>query len=300
MMQHLFKKRGSVSGGNVGTPLADMDAKAPIWILETSSFTLHYTKKAKPNIYILLPVSEDHIRWHGSFKEYEKAKLKPLKHMTEGEVAIIPERYVSYPTDAYKIAYKNSSDLAAFFDMDLKKIKFKEPFLTDALMSLSIGKILFDEVDYGLVNSFKIDEHKLEEFKDKKGRTWVNDSKATNVDATIHALKRYKDKKIYLILGGDDKGADLTPLFEELKNLHIHIFAIGSNTKKLKNLSDKYNIKCESSNKLENAVLSIIQNSKFKIQNCIAILSPAAASLDQFPSYAKRGELFKKSVNDLS
>jgi len=69
MMQHLLESRGSICGGNIGTPLANMDKNANIWILETSSFTIHYTMKAKPNIYILLPISEDHLSWHGSFKE---------------------------------------------------------------------------------------------------------------------------------------------------------------------------------------------------------------------------------------
>ena len=62
-------------------------------ILETSSFTLHYTNKAKPNIYILLPISEDHISWHGSFKEYEKSKLKPLDNLIKSDIAIIPKIY---------------------------------------------------------------------------------------------------------------------------------------------------------------------------------------------------------------
>ena len=66
--------------------------KKKIWILETSSFTLTlYKIKAKPNIYILLPISEDHITWHGTFEEYKNAKLKPLELMNENDIAIIPE-----------------------------------------------------------------------------------------------------------------------------------------------------------------------------------------------------------------
>ncbi|XPV83932.1 MAG: Mur ligase family protein [Halarcobacter sp.] len=62
-------------------------------MFETSSFTFHYTNNAKPNLYILLPISEDHVSWHGTFEEYEKAKLKPLDMMVEGEIAIIPQKY---------------------------------------------------------------------------------------------------------------------------------------------------------------------------------------------------------------
>ncbi len=296
MMQHLLKKRGSVEGGNVGNPLANLNEKANLWILETSSFTLHYTNKAVPNLYVLLPISPDHISWHGSFEAYEKAKLKPLDNMREGEVAIIPKKYASYPTNAFKILYEDVKDLAKYFEIDIDKVKFKEPFLTDALLALGVSKILFDEIDYEKINSFDIGRHRVEEFKDAKGRLWINDSKATNADATIAALKSYKDKKINLILGGDDKEADLTPLFEELQNYKIQIFTIGKNANKLDKLSYKYNISSLICNTLENAVKAIDKMDKKDIN----ILSPAAASLDQFSSYAKRGDDFIDLVKNLS
>lgn len=297
MCQHILANYNSVYGGNIGTPLSKLDTKASIWILETSSFTLHYTNIAKPNLYLLLPISEDHITWHGSFKEYENAKLKPLSFMEEGEIAIIPEKYKDYKTKAYKITYKNSDDLCNKFDIDKSKIKFKEPFLLDALLALAAKKIIFDEIDYEKINSFTIDEHKVEEFIDNKNRIWVNDSKATNVDATINALVPYKDMNIHIILGGDDKGADLLPLFENIKQLNITVYAIGSNIKRIENYCKTYNIKIESCEKLEKAVKKINENLK---ENSIGILSPAAASLDQFSSYAQRGKEFKSLVLNLS
>jgi len=296
MLQHLLEKRGSVKGGNVGNPLAKLDEKKPIWILETSSFTLHYTNKASPNIYIILPISPDHISWHGSFEEYEKAKLKPLDTMLEGEAVILPKKYENYPTDAFKIIYEDAKDLAEYFEIDIEKLKFKEPFLTDALLALGVTKILFDEVDYEKINDFQIGKHRVEEFIDSHERLWINDSKATNPDATIAALKSYKDKKINLILGGDDKGADLTPLFEELKNLDVKIFAIGKNQDKLNSLANEYNLPCQICNKLENAVEIMTKED----QNSVNMLSPAAASLDQFDSYAQRGELFFKFIKNFS
>ena len=296
MLQHLLKERGSLEGGNVGNPLGKLDEKAPIWILETSSFTLHYTNKASPNLYVILPISPDHISWHGSFESYEKAKLKPLETMQEGEAVILPKKYADYPTNAFKILYENSEDLAKYFDIDAKKIDFKEPFLTDALLALGVSKILFDEVDYKKINSFEIGKHRVEEFKDKQGRVWVNDSKATNADATIAALQSYKDKKINLILGGDDKGADLTPLFETLQSFDAHIFAIGTNAKKIDTLSKKYHLSCTICKTVENAVKNIDNMDKTSIN----LLSPAAASLDQFSSYAQRGDEFIKLVKNLS
>lgn len=297
MTQHLLKEYGSIYGGNIGVPLSHLDEKAPIWILETSSFTLHYTNKTKPNIYILLPISEDHITWHGSFEEYKNAKLKPLSLMNENDIAIIPAEFKDFKTDAHVITYNNSDDLCKHFGIDKSKIKFKEPFLLDAILAMAANKIIFDEINYNLINEFVIDKHKVEEFRDFKNRLWIDDSKATNVDATINAIVPYNDKNIHIILGGDDKGANLVPLFENIKNLDIHVYAIGSNTEKIVNYCKEYNISVESCTYLNIAVSKIDLVLK---ENSVAMLSPAAASLDQFKSYAHRGDEFKNLVNSLS
>ncbi len=297
MCQHLLKEYSSIYGGNIGVPLSHLDQKAPIWILETSSFTLHYTNKTKPNIYILLPISEDHITWHGSFEEYKNAKLKPLSLMNENDIAIIPEKFKKFKTNAHVITYKNSDDLCEHFNINKSNIKFKEPFLLDAILAMAVRKIIFDEINYDLINEFVIDKHKVEEFKDKKNRLWIDDSKATNVDATINAIVPYKDKSIHIILGGDDKGANLLPLFENIKNLNISVYAIGSNTEKIVKYCNEYNINVKSCTHLNLAV------SKINLaldEKSIAMLSPASASLDQFKSYAHRGDEFKKLVGSLS
>ncbi|WP_024954216.1 UDP-N-acetylmuramoyl-L-alanine--D-glutamate ligase [Sulfurospirillum arcachonense] len=291
MATHLLKQKGAISGGNIGTPLAELDKNAPIWILESSSFTLHYTKKATPGLYLLLPIKPDHISWHQSFEEYEKAKLTPLDRMKEGSVVIIPKEYENYPTNAKKITYTDEYDLAKTLGIDIKKVEFKSPFLMDAILAMAPSLIIYDEIDYAKINSFKTDIHKLEEFTDNKGRIWVDDTKGTNVDATIEALKRYKDEKILLILGGDDKGVSLDPLFEIMKPLHVKIFAIGSNTDKIVNLANKINKEVIACYELKDAMPLI---HKEHTNKTLALLSPAAASLDQFSSYAQRGELFKK------
>ena len=297
MCQHLLNQYNSVCGGNIGIPLSHMNEKAPIWILETSSFTLHYTNNSKPNIYILLPISEDHITWHGSFEEYKNAKLKPLSLMNENDIAIIPNEFKDIKTNAHLITYNNSDDLCNYFGIEKNKIKFKEPFLLDAILAMATRKIIFDEIKYELINEFIIDKHKVEEFKDSKNRLWIDDSKATNVDATINAIVPYKEKEIHIILGGDDKGANLVPLFENIKNLDISVYAIGSNSDKITDFCNEYNIK------VENCIYLNIAISKIDLvlkENSVAMLSPAAASLDQFKSYAHRGDEFKKLVSNLS
>lgn len=300
MLQHLLASRGSVMGGNVGTALALLDERAKIWVLETSSFTMHYTKQAVPGLYILLPITPDHESWHGDFASYEMAKLKPVLSMPEGSVAVLPEKYRPFmqksATLAYIIYYKDEFDLARAAGVDIELVKFKPPFLMDALLALLAQKILFDYADISLLNSFVIEPHKLEELYDKQGRLWVNDTKATNIDATLAAIKRYDKARLHLILGGDDKGVDMTGLFDELGRVlqaGFVVYAIGSNAKKLENLCQNYGYTCLLCNDLSTAVSKI--DASLKVGE-VALLSPAAASLDQFKSYAHRGDSFKELI----
>ena len=297
MLTHLLKDRGAVSGGNIGTPLAALSPDAPIWVLETSSFTLHHTHSASPDIYLLLPITPDHLDWHGTPQQYEADKLKPLLTMKEGELALVPKGLHLPKTNAYVVEYDSNEFLGEYFSLDSSKVRFKAAFLQDALLALAVTKVLFDEADYELMNAFVLDAHRQEEFKDARGRLWVNDSKATNLDATIQALKGYADKPIHLIIGGDDKGVDLAPLFESMRALHITLYIIGSNQEKLLSLAKTYGINATNTQTIDKAVEAI---DKVHTRESIALLSPAAASLDQFTSYKHRGETFMQLVKALA
>jgi len=296
MLTHLLEKKGAVSGGNIGTPLADLNQDANIWVLESSSFTLHHTHIASPDIYLLLPITPDHLDWHGTAEAYAKDKLRPLQHMKEGELALVPKGLKVPKTDAYVVEYDSDAFLCEYFNLDASKLNYKGAFLQDALLSLAITKVLFDESDYALLNAFTRDAHRQEEFYDAQGRLWVNDSKATNLDASMQALKGYADRPLHFIVGGDDKGVDMTPLFELMQTLQVTLYAIGANTENLLALAKKYNVPALSSNTLEHAIKTIdIQLNK----NEVALLSPAAASFDQFNSYKHRGETFMTFVKNL-
>ena len=296
MLTHLLKKRGALSGGNIGTPLAELDTNAPIWVLESSSFALHHTHTASPDIYLLLPITPDHLDWHGTPEQYEADKLKPLLTMKEGELALVPKGLNLPKTDAYVIEYDTNEFVAEYFKLDSSRLRFKAAFLQDALLALAVTKVLFDEADYELMNTFTLDAHRQEELKDTKGRLWVNDSKATNLDATIQAVKGYSDRHIHLILGGDDKGVDLTPLFESMRALNLTLYIIGANSDKLLTLAKQYNIDSLESQNIETAINQI---DNVHTLESVALLSPAAASFDQFKSYKHRGETFMELVKAL-
>lgn len=289
MLTHLLENKGAVAGGNIGTPLADLDPNATIWILESSSFTLHHTHIASPNIYLLLPITPDHLDWHGTAEAYETDKLKPLCTMKEGELALVPKGLNLPKTKAYVVEYDSNDFLCEYFDLDATQLNYRGAFLQDALLALAITKVLFDETDYALLNRFQRDPHRQEELKDARGRTWVNDSKATNLDASMQALLGYAEYPIHLILGGEDKGVDMTPLFIQMQNLDITLYTIGKNNDTLLHLAKEYAIHAISCQDIESAVTQI---STHLTPEGIALLSPAAASFDQFSSYKERGETF--------
>lgn len=287
-----FLLQNSQAGGNVGLPLADMDTDRALWVLESSSFTLHYTKYAKPDIYLLLPITPDHQSWHGSFAAYEAAKLTPLKRMREGELALLPRKYDNISTNGYSVYYDNAGDIARYFGIDVTKVAFRGGFLLDALMALVSSKVLYDRLDYDKINAFTLDAHRQERVLDRHGRVWINDSKATNVEATLAALQSFAGVRLHLILGGEDKGADLMPLFAALPK-DCYVYAIGKNAQKIEEFCKSYDIACHTVQTMQKAIDAI---DAVMQKDDVALLSPAAASFDQFESYEDRGEQFKNAI----
>ncbi len=294
MIALLLENMGAVCGGNIGTPVVKLDEKAHIWVLEVSSFTLHYTTKASPDIYLLLPITLDHISWHSSFELYESAKLSPLQTMGEQSIVILPESYRHIDTKANTIYYKETKELACRYGIDTDKINFTEPFLFDGVVSLIVAGLVGKKPDYELLNSFIQDSHKLEQITDSRGRVWIDDSKATNIDATIQAIKPHREKKIFLILGGDDKDVDMTELFEFLRQFDVAVFCIGQSGQNIDNQLKKREINSTYTETIQETIAHI--DRLYRGKNSIAILSPACASFDQFNSYSHRGDEFKKLV----
>ncbi|WP_104748104.1 UDP-N-acetylmuramoyl-L-alanine--D-glutamate ligase [Helicobacter cetorum] len=308
MLTMLLEDFKAVSGGNIGTPLMELFVKqSPLWVLETSSFSLHYTNKAYPLIYLLINVESDHLTWHQNFENYLNAKLKPLILMPKNTLAILPSKFKEHSlvqkSQAQKIFFDKSEDILENLEIPLNALPFKGAFLLDASLALLAYEQFLkmknlkwqDYKDNALkrLSAFKIGLHKMEEFRDKEGRLWVDDSKATNIDATLQALKTFKNQKIHLIVGGDTKGVDLTPLFKELQNYKVSLYAIGSSTSIIYSLALEFNIVCKTCFELERAVEEIKNVLKM---NEVGLLSPSSASLDQFSSYKERGEKFKKYV----
>ncbi|WP_104750079.1 UDP-N-acetylmuramoyl-L-alanine--D-glutamate ligase [Helicobacter cynogastricus] len=289
---------GSVVGGNIGTPLINLFPQAPLWILETSSFSLHYTQRYAPHYYVLLPLAQDHLSWHGSYEAYVEAKLKPLRLMDKKspvflQASLRDHVLVREAKDLDLIFYEDSNHLAKNMGLDSSRVRFKEPFLLDALLALSATKLMTGQVDYDRLNSYTLKPHRLEKITDSQGRTWINDSKATNVDATLKALACFTDSFVHLIVGGDTKGVDLTPLFEVLTGMQTRIYTIGASAHLMVEMANQYGVSALLCGDLAHAVDAIKISLK---EDQVALLSPSAASLDQFSSYQERGDLFRACV----
>ena len=281
MLTHILAPFGALSGGNIGTPLITLyEKQAKLWVLETSSFALHYTKAATPRIYALLPLSQDHISWHNGFAGYVDDKLSALARMGADSVAIVPSALKDHRLckefAGEMVLYRDSSDLRAFLhakglELGENDLPFFEPFLLDASIALASAVALMSlspsvpaQAAASFVPAlarFTIGAHRMEEFYVRAfGAEWlfVDDSKGTNTDATLQAITRYKDCALFLILGGDDKGADCTEIFTLLQHIHnAQIFTIGSNEPKLLDLAARHNVKAHKCGTLDCAMEKI-------------------------------------------
>ena len=299
LISHLLKKnKFKVNlGGNIGTPVLNLKIKKNIFfVIEASSFQLSHSKFIHPDYAILLNIVNDHLDWHGSKQAYIKSKLKIFDLQTRNNFALVNEDL----RDIFK-RKKYLSKLISIKFKDYKKIKFKIEndylksntndenmnFVYTLSKLLKINKSSFIKS----MNSFLGLPHRYEVFLKKKDITFINDSKATSLQATKFALA--SSKNIFWILGGLPKDKDKIDL-RYIKNNIIKSYIIGKNInffkKQLKN-----KVKFSVTNNLKNAIIRALKDIRLlKTINNTILLSPGAASFDQFKNFENRGNEFKK------
>ncbi len=298
IIAHLLKKNKFNVNlcGNIGTPvLSVVPKKKSYYVIEASSFQLSHSKFVCPNYAIILNISNDHLDWHGSFKSYKESKFKVFKLQKKDDHALLNRKLVKY----FK-KKKYRSKLISLKDREYKKIKCK--IKNDYLMSyannenmkfvFTLSKLFKIKKKSFIksMNSFSGLEHRQEKFLKKNNVTFINDSKATSFEATKFALSSFKN--IFWILGGLHKPNDKFDLKRLKKNI-IKSYIIGKKIdyfkKQLKN-----KIKIEESKNLAKAITLAIKDIKFfGIKNSTILLSPGAASFDQFNNFEDRGNKFK-------
>ena len=284
-------------GGNIGTPILNLkNFKNSFVIIEASSFQLSHSKFICPDYALFLNFSNDHLDWHGDKNQYLNSKLKIFDLQKEKNFAVINK-------NLKKKFIKNKFLGKLLFPKikDYRKIKkkIKNDYLTSNIneenMSFvyTLSKLLkiSEKSFFKAMESFKGLSHRFEIFLQKENITFINDSKATSFTAAASALSSLKN--VYWILGGLPKKNDKFKLSKIKKNI-IKCYLIGKNINFFKS-QIKGAINFSITKNLKNSIIQISEDLKSqKHANKFILLSPGAASFDQFENFEKRGEEFKR------
>ena len=318
MLTDVLNKGGILANscGNIGTPMIDFceTEKNSIAVAEISSFQLETLNSLCPHVAIVLNISEDHLNRHYNMENYIFLKAKLLRNSSEAEFAVLNYddsivRGFAEKTKAKIVFFSVRERInGAFYENgDLyfgrEKIISKDDLpigglhnVQNALAVIAAAKILgIKTADIvAALTEFKGVKHRIEKVDEVDGVTYIDDSKGTNVDATLKAIGCMKTETI-LLLGGKNKGYNYNPLFSALsKTKIVHAVLYGENRFSLLKSArecgfDKITV-CEG---FEFAV----RVAALKAENGqTVLLSPASASFDEFASYEERGDKFVEIV----
>ena len=309
-------------GGNIGTPAISLVADAKpqtVIVLEVSSFQLETIQTFRPKVAVVLNVTPDHLDRHRTFQAYVDAKARVFENQQPSDFAVLNEddstcltlgertraqvfwfsRKKEVKQGAWvregQILFRDASgqrEIMLVTEIPLKGAHNVENVLAGVCASALMG--CTPELIRKSVREFKAVEHRLEYVATVKGVEYYDDSKATNVDATIKALESFP-ANIHLILGGKDKGSDYTVLNDLLRQRVKRVYTIGAAAEKIES-HIKGTTDIVHAETLDNAVRRAASVAK---AGDIVLLAPACASFDQFQSYNHRGRVFKEVVHSL-
>ncbi len=309
-------------GGNLGTPPLKLlidKIKHDFLVLEISSFQLDISYNFRPYIGILLNITPDHLERYVSFQDYVLSKISMFKNMTQSGFAILNKddeviSSLDLNTKANVLWYglENSNSLSAYLEGNQAIIKFSScehkisisefkfiglHNLSNLLPVLLTGVILGIDIDtiQNSIRDFRALPHRMELVRDLNGRRFIDDSKATNVDATVKAVSSLESPLI-LILGGRHKGSDYSPILNAGRGRIRHAVLIGE-AKGLIGKTFDGKLPYSFAEDMEEGVRLAY---KASLPGDIILLSPACSSFDMFRDYKHRGEEFKRVVMELS
>ena len=308
-------------GGNIGTPAISFvdEATDDTWIvLEVSSFQLETIQTFRPKIAMVLNVTPDHLDRHHTFEIYAAAKARVFENQTATDYTLLNADDATCAAMAAQtkaavcwISRQHPVERGAFVRgdnivwagaageqpiMPLSEIGLKGAHNVENVLAGVCAGMLAGVAPADIrraVANFKAVEHRLEFVATVRGVSYYNDSKATNVDATIKALESFPGR-IHLILGGKDKGSDYSLLNALLTERVKRVYTIGAAAAKIE--SQIKGAPVFSSGTIDNAVRKAAETAT---DGDIVLLAPACASFDQFMSYEHRGRVFKDLVKQL-
>jgi UDP-N-acetylmuramoylalanine--D-glutamate ligase len=313
----------TVVGGNIGTPaisLVERAGRDSVVVLEISSFQLETIQTFRPKVAVILNITPDHLDRHRTFQTYVDAKARIFENQQPSDYAVLNEDDPTCLTLAgrtraqvFGFSRKKEVNQGAYVDggrilfrdgagqreiMLVSEISLKGAHnVENVLAAVCTGALMGVSADMirQAVRNFKAVEHRLEYVATIKGVEYYDDSKATNVDATIKALESFP-ANIHLILGGKDKGSDYTVLNDLLRQRVKRVYTIGAAAEKIES-HIKGAAEVVHAETLDNAIR---RASAVAQPGDIVLLAPACASFDQFQSYNHRGRVFKEVVYALA
>jgi UDP-N-acetylmuramoylalanine--D-glutamate ligase len=239
---------------------------------------------------VLLNLEPDHLDRHGSLDAYRDAKLRIFENQAAADAAVLPRGFGAVPGAARRVEFAADDPLPAEPAIPGAHNRENAAAATAAARALGVSD---ERIAEGL-RTFPGVEHRLEEVAVVGGVRWVNDSKATNVAATLRALAAF-EAPIVLIAGGRGKGESFAPLAAAAQRRVKRAFLIGETGGEL--ARELTSVPHEESGTLELAVAAAAREAR---PGEVVLLSPAAASYDQFRDFEHRGEEFKRLVRTLA
>jgi UDP-N-acetylmuramoylalanine--D-glutamate ligase len=281
---------GAPVAGNVGRALSELDGEVEpeqLVVVELSSFQLEDVDRFRPQIAVLLNLEPDHLDRHGSFDAYRDAKLRIFENQTEADTAVVP-RDLDQVLRAQRVEFAADDRLPAEPSLRGAHNRENAAAAVAAARAAGAGE---EEIIRGL-RDFRGVPHRLELVAELGGVEYVNDSKATNVAATLRALAAYEDEPVRLILGGSRKGEEFAPLAAALGPNVRAVYVIGETADELARAIPDTIRAGDLATAVERAATAAQLGE-------VVLLSPACASYDQFRDFEERGEEFKRLVANL-
>lgn len=303
----------SVVGGNIGRPVLELlsEPSADVYVLELSSFQLEATSSLKTVSAVILNISEDHMDRYDDLDDYAGAKAVIYRHCENIVVnrddvlasSLAQEKSVSFglgePVNKKDFGLDKDNAYIVCGDekrLDISKIKLiGRHNIVNIMAAMALVEPLNISTDViaGVVSKFPGLPHRSQVVAEADGITWVNDSKATNVGATMAALEGI-DRPVLLIAGGEGKDADFSPLGEAISRYVKHLILIGRDAGLIEEHVDASVSRTHAAS-MEQAVEIARENAT---ENDVVLLSPACASFDMFSNFEQRGEVFTRAVHE--
>ena len=325
LIYHIFKEAGYDAGlaGNIGNSLALQVAEEPheYYIIELSSFQLDNMYDFRANIAILLNITPDHLdRYDNCMQNYVDSKMRIIQNQTEKDAfiywnddPIIKRELEKYDIKSIQYPFSELKEKGSigYIEEGQYTIEVPTPFnMEQESLSLTGKHNIYNSLAAGIASNisgikkedirkslsdFPGVEHRLEKVCTVGGVQYINDSKATNVDACWYALESMRTPTI-LIVGGKDKGNDYEPIKELVKKKCVGIVYLGADNQKLHDNFDGMGIPVRDTHSMKECVAACYDMAK---PGDTVLLSPCCASFDLFKNMEDRGEQFKTLVRNL-